>query len=271
MLGRDDHIGAAEQRVGAGGVDGQGIPRRGGEVDLRAVAAADPVFLLGGDALDEVKAVKVVDQAVGIGRDLEHPLAFDLVHDRAAAALAHAVDDLLVGQHDLAAGAVVDGGLLLVRQALFVQLQKDPLRPLVVVGVGGVDLAVPVKREAERLELAFEAGDVFGGDDLGVDVVFQRVVFGGQAERVPTHGVQHVIAALALFARDDVQRRIAARVADMQPGRGRVREFDQGVELGFGMVDLGMEGVFVLPDLLPFGFYLFEVVFHVYLSHRFIY
>ena len=43
-----------------------------------------------------------------------------------------------------------------VSQTVLVQLQEDPLGPLVVLGVGGVDLAIPVKGEAQRLELAAE-------------------------------------------------------------------------------------------------------------------
>ena len=99
-------------------------------------------------------------------------------------------------------------------------------------------------------------------------MVFQGVVLGRQAEGVPAHGVQDVIAALTLFARDDVQRGVAARMADVQARGGRVRELDQRVEFRLGMVDLGMEGILVLPDLLPFGLNCFKVVFHDSSPHR---
>ena len=46
-------------------------------------------------------------------------------------------------------------------------------------------------------------------------------------------------------------------MADVQARGGRVRELDQRVEFRLGMVDLGMEGILVLPDLLPFGLNLF--------------
>lgn len=120
------------------------------------MAAADPVLLLGGNALDVVQTVQAVDQLVGVSGDFEHPLALDLVHHLAAAALAHAVDNFLVCQHTLAAGAPVDVHFLLVGQAMLVQLQEDPLGPLVVLGVSGVDLAIPVKGETQRLELLTE-------------------------------------------------------------------------------------------------------------------
>ena len=109
---------APNRGVAAGGVHGQGVAGGGAEVDLCAVAAADPVLLLGGNALDVIQTIQAVDQLVGVSGDFEHPLALDLVHDLAAAALAHAVDNFLVGQHALAAGAPVDVHFLLVGQAV---------------------------------------------------------------------------------------------------------------------------------------------------------
>jgi len=90
VLGADDHVGRTEQRVRAGGVDRQGVARGGVEVDLGAVAAADPVALLGLDAVDVIDVVQVVDQAVGVGGDLQHPLALVLLDNGAAAALTDA-------------------------------------------------------------------------------------------------------------------------------------------------------------------------------------
>ena len=268
VLGADDHVGRTEQRIRAGGVDGQGIACSGVEVDLGTVAAADPVALLSLDAVDVIHIVQVVDEAVSVGGDFQHPLALVLLHNGAAAALTDAVDNFLVGQNDLAAGAVVDGRFLLISQTLFEQLNEDPLRPLIILGVGGVDFTVPVEGQAQGFQLALEAGHVLGGDDLGVDMVFQGVVFSGQTESVPAHGVQDVIAALALFARDDIQRGVAARMADVQTGGRRIRELDQRIELRLGMVDFSVEGILVLPHLLPFGLDGFKIVFHNSSPHR---
>ena len=263
VLRGDDHIGGTEQGVAAGGVHGQGVPGSGAEIDLCAVAAADPVLLLGGHALDVVQTVQAVDQLVGVGGDLEHPLALHAVHDLAAAALAHAVDHFLVGQHALAAGAPVDVHFLLVGQTVLVQLQEDPLGPLVVFRVGGVDLAVPVKGEAQSLQLAAEVVHVVLGDDGRVDVVLHGEVLGGQTEGIPAHGVQHVVAVLTALAAHHIQGGVAAGVAHMQAGTRRIGELHQGIELGFGVVDLGMESLFVLPHLLPLGFNSLVIVFHV--------
>jgi len=259
----DDHVGSTEQGIAAGGVHGQGVPCSGAEVHLGAVAAADPVLLLGGHALDVIQTVQTVDQLIGISGDLEHPLALDAVHHLAAAALAHAVDNFLVGQHALAAGTPVDVHFLLVSQTVLVQLQEDPLGPLVVLRVGGVDLTIPVKGEAQRLELAAEMIHVALGDDGGVDVVLHGEVLGGQTEGVPAHGVQHIVAVFTALAAYHIQRGVAAGMADVQARTRGIRELYKGIELGFFVVDLNMEGLFVLPHLLPLGFNSLVIILHV--------
>ena len=113
---RHDHVGRAEQGIGAGGIDDQLIAAGGIKFDLGAGGTADPVDLGGLDALQVVHVGKVIDQALGVGGDLEHPLALYLVDDLAAAALADAVYHFLIGQHALAAGAPVDGHFLLIGQ-----------------------------------------------------------------------------------------------------------------------------------------------------------
>ena len=66
--------------------------------------------------------------------------------DIALAALA-----VLVREHDLTRGAVIDQGLIAEHESLLKELQEDPLRPLVVIVAGGVDDTRPVKREADAL------------------------------------------------------------------------------------------------------------------------
>ena len=260
MLGRDDHIGRAEQRVRTGGIDGQGISLGSLEVHLCAGRAANPVALLHLDALDVIHIVQIVDQALRILGDGQHPLALGLVHNLAAAALAHAVNDLFIRQHALAGRTPVDVHFLLVSQAVLEQLQEDPLGPLVVVRVGGVDLARPVERQAERLELALETRDVLLGHLGRMDVVFDGIVLGRQAERVPAHRIEHIIALHALLARDDIQRGVRARMADVQALAGRVRELDERVKLLLVAAVLGLEAVRLVPDVLPLLFDLFMIV-----------
>ena len=263
VLRRDDHIGHAEEGIGTGGVDGHVVRRIGLEGDFAAGGAADPVLLLDLDALDIVQVIQIVDQAVGIGRDAQHPLALLLADDLSAAALAHAVDDLFVRQADLAAGAPVDGHRGLVGQTVLEHLQEDPLGPLVVLRVGGIDATIPVEAVTQHLQLAGEVGNVVPRDDRGMDVVLDGEVFGRKAEGVIADGENDVVAVHALFARDDIHRGKGTRMAHVKAGGAGIRELNQAVELGPRVAgDRGI-GLGLFPLVLPFFLYRSKIIFHV--------
>ena len=261
MLGRNHHIGCAEQRIAAGGIYRQLIACGGAEIHFGAVAAADPVFLLGLNALQIVHLVQIVDQSVGIGSNLEHPLALYTVHNGAVAAFAGAVDHFLVGQHALAAGAPVDIHFLFIGKAMLVHLQEDPLGPLVIAGVGGIDLTIPVDGEAQSFQLAFKVRHIVFGNDSRMNVVLHGKVFGGQAECIPAHGIQSIVALQTLFAADHIHGCIAAGMAHMQALARGIRKLNEAVELRLGMVHLHREGFFVFPDFLPLGLNGLEIIF----------
>ena len=184
VLRRDDHVRRAEERISAGGIDGDVVTDVGLERDLGTRGAADPVALLGLDALDVIHIVQIVDQALGVLRNGEHPLAFLLAHNLAAAALADTVDDLFVGEHALAARAPVDRHGGLVGQAVLIHLQEDPLRPLVIARIRRIDRAVPVKAVAKHLELLGKVGDVVFCHNGRVDMILDGVVLSRQTKRV---------------------------------------------------------------------------------------
>ena len=114
VLGSEDEEGGAVERVGPG--------REDGEVDLRllapedclgALGAADPVALHRHDVLGPgLEAIEVGEQAIGVVGDPEVPLLELLRHDLGPAALAAAVDHLLVGEHGLVLGTPLHGGLV---------------------------------------------------------------------------------------------------------------------------------------------------------------
>ena len=149
MLRGNHHISRAEQGIRPGGVHGQLIAQGGVKIHLCTGRTADPVFLLRLDTVRIIHQIQIIDQALSILGDLQHPLGFHLSHHFAAAALANAVDHLFVGQHAFAGGAPVYGSLFFIRQAVLKQLQKDPLCPFIIAGIRGVDLTAPVKGNAE--------------------------------------------------------------------------------------------------------------------------
>ena len=184
---------------------------------------------------------------------LQHPLPERHADHGMAADVAAPVAHLFVRQHRAELGAPVHRHLGLVGEAHLEELAEDPLGPLHVAGIGGVDLAVPVVREAERLELLAVARDVAGGRHRRVLAGLHRVLLGGQAEGVPAHRVQHVEAAHALVAGEDVGRDVAFGVTDVQAFPGRIGEHVEHVVLGPRGIDLGSERVMLEPMALPLG------------------
>ena len=157
VLGRHDEEGRPEQRVRAGGEDlVVGAQLRAGERDLGALGAADPVALHRDHVLGPLDRREVVEQPVGVVGDAEEPLLELADLDRRAAALAVAVDHLLVREHGRVDRAPVDGRLLAVREPALEQPQEEPLRPAVVARLGRRELARPVDRDAPLAHLLLE-------------------------------------------------------------------------------------------------------------------
>mmetsp|Transcript_16194 Transcript_16194/g.38513 ORF Transcript_16194/g.38513 Transcript_16194/m.38513 type:complete len:277 (-) Transcript_16194:215-1045(-) len=246
-----DHV--VGQRLGRGALSLGG--RRDAEVDVRALRAADPVLLRGLRALWPVDPARleVVGEAVGVRGDLQDPLAQRHPDDREAATLGEAVDDLLVGEHRAELGAPVDELLVLEGEAALEELQEDPLGPLDVPHVGRRQLALPVVREAERLELSLEVSDVLLGRLFGVRPRVDRVLLGRKAEGVPAHGMQHVEVLHPPVPSHDVRSGVAFRVTHVQARARRVREHVQHVLLLLALAPARGEGVLRLPVLLPLG------------------
>ena len=231
-VGRHHHERRAEQRVGPRGVDRDRLVPFDREGDVGALGPADPVPLGVDHALGPGRrqVVQVVQQLLGVVGDLEVPLGQLALGDLVAAALAAAVDDLLVGQHGLVEGAPVDRAVLAVGQATLTQLQEQPLGPAVVLGVGGVEGARPVEADAELLAGLRRDRDVLVGERRRVCVVADRGVLGVQAEGVEPHRVQDLVATLPPVAGDHVVQREDLGVPHVQVARG-VGEHRQGVAL----------------------------------------
>ena len=120
MFGGEHHERCAEQRVGSRGEDGDRASRRF-EVDLGAVAAADPVALHRLDGLGPIEQLEVVDQAVGIRSDTHHPLPHVALEHREVATVGTAVGGNFFVCHDSAqTGTPVDRRLRDIGQAMVV-------------------------------------------------------------------------------------------------------------------------------------------------------
>ena len=85
--------------------------------------------------------------------------------------------------------------------------------------------------EPQPAQLAPHRGDVLVGRDPRVLPRLDRVLLGGEPERVVAHRVEHVVAGHALEARVDVGADVAEGMADVQAGAARVREHVEHVQL----------------------------------------
>ena len=202
MLGREHHVGRAEQGVGAGGEDGDVAGGRF-EHDLRAAGPADPVALHALDLFRPFEQVKVVKQAVGVVRDAHHPLAQALTEDRVVAALGTALGgDLLVGQHGAQARAPVDHGVGEVDEAelvdsLVLLLGGQVAEVAAVLGLAsaGHEVAHEVLDRAGLLLLLVEPGVVDLQEDPLRPAIKLRVRGGNGAARVVAQAQHGQLAA----------------------------------------------------------------------------
>ena len=262
VLGGEHRVGHAEGGVGARGEDRdlEIRPARHRQRELGALAAADPVALHGEHPLRPAgQPVAPVEQLLGVVGDLEEP-AVDLA-DRhlGIAAPAAARLDLLVGEHGLAGRAPVHARPPPVGEAALEHPDEDELLPLVVGGIAGGHLAVPVVGDAHALQLRAHVVDVLVGPHRRMHPVVDRRVLGGQAERVPAHRVQHVEAPHPLVAGQQIADRVDPHVAHVDAA-GRVREHLEAVVLGPAGLLGHLELLAVRPGLLPPGLDLGEGV-----------
>jgi hypothetical protein len=256
MLGREDEEGRAEERVRPRREDGNvDVELFDAEHDLGTLRAADPVALHGQHALRPGLELRhVVEKPVRIGGDAEEPLLQGARLDLPAAALAVAVDHLLVREDGLIVRAPVDYRVLAIRESSLEELQEEPLRPVVVAGLGGRELATPVDRPAEPLHLLADRGDVAVRHVPRMAALANCRVLSGKAERVVADRPQDGEAPPAADVRNDVSERVVEHVAHVQLA-GRIREHLEHVRVPMGCV-LGRgvgndESAFALPFGLP--------------------
>ena len=265
MLRGNYHIGGTEQSIAPGGVDLEFLVHvLKLEEYGRTLASAYPVPLHSLYCLGPVQKVKVLQKPVGICCNLEHPLAYVLAHYSSTAALALALFDLFVGKTGLAGRTEVYRLLRLVSKSFFVQFKENPLSPLIVVRLAGRDFPVPVVAESQRFYLAAEYIDILMGGNTWMCSCLNSVVFGRQAEGVESHWVQHRIAVHTQVAAVDVGGGIAFRVAYMQTCSGRIWEHIQDIFTFFcrdRRILNCLEGLVLIPVLLPFFFYFCKRIF----------
>ncbi len=144
---------------------------------------------------------------------------------------AAAVDHLFVRENRGAERTPVHQGLFAIGEAALHHAQEEPLIPAVVFRIAGGDFAVPVVGKGEAPVGALHLFDVGEGPVARRPIVLDGGVFGGEPERVPTHGMQHVEAAHPHMAGERVADRVVADVANVKSA-ARVRQHLKHVIFG---------------------------------------
>jgi len=166
-----------------------------------------------------VQGLQAVDQVVGIVGDAKEPLVQLALLDQGARAPAASIDHLFVGQDRVVDRIPVDHRILAIDQTAPIQLQEPGLLLAIVFRVAGGELARPVQRQAQQLQLLAHVGDVGIGPALGMDAALHGCVFGRHAEGVPAHRVQNVVPLRALGPRHHVAHHIVAGVTHVDVAR----------------------------------------------------
>ena len=159
---RQHHVRRTEDCVRSGRVDLDlhvslvAFAVENGEVQLSPFAPTDPVALRFPRRVRPVDIRQVVEQPLRVVGDLKEPLGDPALLDRGPASLALSSDHLLVGQHGHARWAPIHRRFFSLGQPCLEELQEEPLRPLVVGRVRGIDGVVPIEHPARTPELARE-------------------------------------------------------------------------------------------------------------------
>ncbi len=220
---------------------------------MQSLGAADPVALHQPDLLrPAIESIERVQEILGKAGNGEIPLRHLALLDLGAGAPAAAVDHLLVGQHRLIDRIPIDFSELALHQPRAEKVEKHPLLVLVIVGLAGRDLTPPIEREPHGFELRPHSGDVLIGPGLGMDLAFDGGIFRGHAERIPSHGMQHVETGRALEPRNHVAHGVIAHVPHVDTPRG-VGEHLQDIIFSARVIVAGDEDIPLLPHFLPAG------------------
>ena len=141
------------------------------------------------------------------------------------------------------------------------QLNKNPLRPFIVIFFAGAYFAVPVIAQANFIQLLAVAFNVVFGSNGRVLSGLNSILFSRQSKGIVAHGVQHIKAFQFFETGHNIRSNVTQRVTYVQAGTRRVGEHVQYIVLGFWSAILRTVSFLFSPALLPLLLYFSEMVF----------
>ena len=147
-------------------------------------------------------------------------------------------------------------------QTMLVHFQKNPLGPLVIVLVCGINHTIPVKGKSNFFQLVGEFCNVLIRDHTRMFAGLDGIILGRESECVESDGEQDIIAFHSSLSGNYLKAGICLNVSNVHTCTAGIRELYQTIELRLGTSVYCVEDLGFIPFLLPFGFYLSEIVFH---------
>ena len=261
MLRGYNHVRHTKQRVRTSGINTQFLLFvLQGKIHLGTMGAANPVFLGNLHPLNVIQTVQIINQLVCVLRNFQHPLTLHLANYRAATALAHTIDNLLVGKTTFTGSTPVNRHLRLVGKSCFEQFQENPLGPLVIIRIRRVDFSLPVKGITKGLQLCFETCHIILRYFFGMYFIFNGVILCRQSKRIPSHRIQYVVALHPALPCHNIKSRVGTRMSYVKSLSGWIRKFYQSIVLRLAVIIRCLKCFFLFPDFLPFLFNFFWII-----------
>ena len=255
MIGGDSNEARTEDRVRPGRehLDRVKIGHRiyEPEAKLEPTALADPILLHQPDLLRPiVQAFQPVQQIVGKIGDLQEPLGKLPPLDLCSRAPPRAVDHLFIGKDRHVDGVPIDLALLPIDQSVVEQIEEERLLVPVVARVAGCELAIPVEREPDALELLAHRPDIGPRPFTRMDLALYGRILRRHSKGIPAHGMKHLVPLHPPVAGDHVAHRVIAHVAHVDAPRG-IGEHLQHIGPGLVAAAVRAERSRFVPALLP--------------------
>ena len=259
VFGSKHNVVNAEYRIGTCRKHGNIIARFALKMNFTARRFPDPVLLHQFRLFRPIDSVEIFQQLFRVIGDFQEPLRHILTQNGRATAFTLAADNLFVRKDGFTGRAPVHECVFAISQTFFIQLYKQPLRPLIIILVAGDHFRRPVEHSAHIFELLFHCFDVLLGGVLGMNTRFDGVVFRRQTERVKPHRLEHFVSLHLLKACIRIGRAVVIPMPDVQLCARGIGEHFQNVELFIHTLFVKNVLFALLPSGLPFAFNRFHI------------
>lgn len=118
---------------------------------------------------------------------------------------------------------------------------ENLLGKLVIIGVAGFDLSIPIIRETHDIQLFTETLNVLFGGNGRMLSGLDGILFCGESECIISHGVQHIEAIEAFVSGYDIAGDISKGMSYVQTTSRRVRKHVEHIV--FGLVGVNGNGI----------------------------